>query len=184
MSRLILFTGGIESTALLTISKPGDVLLSIEPTYPNDFTTYRKESSEKIAAHFGHAVQHAKASIPIEPMPYRFVHQMRTFISVCNLWVAKDGRITEVWCGRNSAEPGEKLKPFIDQMMSAWSVLHPNVPFLHPLDHLSKREQWELIPPELKPLLSSCLHHRMCGTCHKCLEWLCLSENSPSATSA
>lgn len=181
---MILFSGGVESTALLTQSQPGDVLLSINPTYPSDFVSYRKETTQQIAAHFGHKVQFAGAQIPIDPIPYRFVHQMRTFISICNMWVAKDARITEVWCGRNSAEPGPSLRPFIEQMMAAWGVLHPSVPFLHPLDHLSKREQWELIPDEVRPLVSSCIHHRMCGTCHKCLEWVCLSESSPSATSA
>lgn len=182
MSRLILFTGGVESTALLTQAQPTDVLLSIDPTYPNDLVTYRKTSAEKIAAHFGHTVQYAKATIPFEATPYKFVHQMRTFISICNLWVAKDSRITEVWCGRNSAEPGEKLQPFIDQMMAAWAVLHPTVQFLHPLDHLSKRDQWALIPPDVRHLISSCIHHKMCGRCHKCMEWVCLSESLPSST--
>ena len=182
--RLILFSGGVESTALLTRALPGDVLLTIEPTFPNDRPTYHPRNARQIAAMFGHKVHFAHASIPLEPLPYRFVHQMRVFVSLCNLWVAKDARITEVWCGRNSAEPGPKLKPFIDQMMAAWAVLQPQVPFLHPLDHLSKRQQWELIPPEVRHLVSSCMHHQMCGTCAKCLEWLCLSESSPSATSA
>ena len=182
MSRLILFTGGIESTALLTQSKPDDVLLSITPVFPNDTVTYKKSTSEKIADYFGHKVTYAQISIPIEPTPYQFVHQMRVFISVCNLWVAKNLQITEVWCGRNSAEPGVILKPFIDQMMAAWAVLHPNVQFLHPLDHLSKQQQWEFIPPEVKPLLSSCIYHTMCGRCHKCMEWTCLSESLPSNT--
>lgn len=183
MSRLILFSGGVESTALLTIAKPDDVLLVIKPAYPNDLQTYRQESVEKIATYFGHPLHWAQASIPIEPLPYSFVHQMRVFVSICNLWVAKDLNITEVWCGRNVMEPSRKIAPFIAQMMAAWVVLHPEVPFLHPLDHLSKHEQWDLIPKEVRPLISSCIHHRMCGTCFKCLEWLCLSESSPAVTS-
>lgn len=178
MSRLILFSGGVESTALLVQAKPGDVLLTILPTYPNDWATFRKNSSEGIAKHHGFDVRYARIDIPIEPLPYTFVHQMRSFVSVANLWVAKDKTITEVWCGRNNKEPGEVLAPFIEQMMTAWTVLHPEVPFLHPLDHLSKRQQWDMIPAAIRPLVSSCIHHRFCGVCYKCKEWLCLSESS------
>lgn len=183
MSRLILFSGGVESTALLSRSQLGDVLLTILPTYPNDVATFRKGTAEDIAHHYGLEVRYARIEVPLEPLPYNFVHQMRSFVSVANLWVAKDTAITEVWCGRNAKEPGPTLAPFIDQMMAAWAVLHPAVPFLHPLDHLSKREQWELIPSALRDLVSSCIHHRMCGTCKKCLELTCLSESSPRITS-
>lgn len=182
MSRLILFSGGVESTALLGQSRLDDVLLTIQPTYPNDLATFRKNSAEALAKHYGLKMQYARIELPIEPQPYNFVHQMRVFVSIANLWVAKDVNITEVWCGRNSKEPKLLLAPFINQMMAAWDVLHPKVPFLHPLDHLSKREQWELIPGNIKPLVSSCIHHRICGRCYKCMELTCLSESSPSNT--
>jgi hypothetical protein len=182
VSRLILFSGGVESTALLSQARHDDVLLTIQPTFPNDTTTYRQKTAEKIAAWHGFRMNYAGAMIALEPHPYRFVHQMRVFVSLANLWVAKDERITEVWCGRNSSEPGSSLAPFINQMMDAWDVLHPRVPFLHPLDHLSKRQQWELIPLEVRPLVSSCIFHRMCGTCKKCLELTCLSESLPRVT--
>lgn len=182
MSRLILFSGGVESTALLTMSRPDDVLLTIEPAYPQDVATFRRSSAEQIAARYGLKMNLAQVKVPLDPQPYRFVHQMRVFVSVANLWVAKDVSITEVWCGRNAKEPGPSLAPFINQMMAAWDVLHPRVPFLHPLDHLGKREQWGMIPAELKPLVSSCIHHTMCGQCKKCMEWVCLSESLPGVT--
>jgi 7-cyano-7-deazaguanine synthase in queuosine biosynthesis len=184
VSRLILFSGGVESTALLSQARHDDVLLTIQPTYPNDLATYRQGSAEQIAERYGLKMNFAGATVPLEPRPYRFVHKMRVFVSVANLWVAKDASITEVWCGRNAKEPGPSLAPFINQMMDAWDVLQPTVPFLHPLDHLSKREQWELIPQDVRPLVSTCMFHRMCGTCKKCLELTCLSESSPRVTSS
>lgn len=184
MSRLILFSGGVESTALLTVAKADDVVLTVLPTFPDDMPSFRDGTTQQIAEHFGHVVQFARADVPIVQLPPRFVHQMRIFISLCNLWVAKDRHIEAVWCGRNSAEPGHELRPFIDQMMFAWAALHPSVPFLHPLDHLSKREHWELIPEAVRPLVSTCIHHRTCGTCYKCRELTCLSETSPGGTSA
>ena len=184
MSRLILFSGGVESTALLTQSKPDDLLLTIEPTYPNDRPSFDPVKADQLASYYGLKVHYCKVNIPIEPKPFRFVHQMRIFVSLANLWVAKSSEITEVWCGRNSKEPSEGITPFINQMMAAWNVLQPRVPFLHPLDHLSKRAQWEMIPADLKPLVSSCMYHRMCGTCRKCMELVCLSENLPRVISA
>lgn len=178
MSRLILFSGGVESTALLTRSSLSDVLVTILPTYPNDIATFRKDSAEAIAKHYGLRMNYVRIEMPVEPIPYNFVHQMRSFISVANLWVAKDLSITEVWCGRNVKEPGPALAPFIEKMMAAWAVLHPTVPFLHPMDHMTKRQQWDAIPKEVRPLVSSCVHHRMCGVCKKCMEWVCLSESS------
>lgn len=182
MTKLILFSGGVESTALLTQAKPEDVLLTIQPTYPNDRPTYRTSYAEDVASFFGFRIHYAGATIPFEEVPYNFVHQMRTFVSLANLWVAKDSRITEVWCGRNCKEPSPKLIPFIEQMMEAWKVLHPQVAFLHPLDHLTKKEQWDMIPVAIRDKVSSCVFHRNCGTCKKCLELVCLSENLQRAT--
>ena len=62
--------------------------------------------------------------------------------------------------------------------MEAWKLMHPTIPFLHPLDHLSKRQQWELIPEDVRPLVSSCIYHAMCGQYYKCREWVCFSEIS------
>jgi 7-cyano-7-deazaguanine synthase in queuosine biosynthesis len=38
-----------------------------------------------------------------------------------------------------------------------------------PLDHLSKKEQWDLIPPDVQPLVLTC-YNKVCGICFKCLE--------------
>jgi len=184
MSRLILFSGGVESTALLTLAKSDDILLTIEPTFPNDLPSYSAPKIDAIAEYYGLKIRYCKVEIPIEPKPFRFVHQMRIFVSLANLWVAKDWAITEVWCGRNVKEPNDNLRPLIDQMMNAWNVLQPRVPFQHPLDHLSKRQQWDMIPADVKPLVSSCMYHQMCGTCRKCMELVCLSETLPRVTNA
>jgi hypothetical protein len=100
---------------------------------------------------------------------------MRYFVFVSSLWVSRDSSIQEVWCGRNSAEPSQNIKPFIDSMMDLWNIMHPNVLFKHPLDHLSKKEQWDLIPLEIKSYISSCCTANNCGKCFKCRE---LVENN------
>ena len=181
--RLILFSGGVESTALMTQANPDDIALVVQPTFHNDWATYRKATAEQIAKRYGVRVVYARAEIPHLGAD-TFVHQMTTFVSLASLMVARNPRIKEVWCGRNSSEPSGDIKGYIERNMAAWALLHPTVPFLHPLDHLSKPEQWAMIPEEVRPLVSSCIYHSMCGRCYKCKEWLCLSESSPSATSA
>lgn len=175
--RLILFSGGVESTALMTLAKPGDLALILQPTFSTDVATYRKASAEAISKHFGVKLAYASFSLP-DLEPHGPTHQMTAFISACNMVVARGSNVTEIWCGRNSSEPTPNIKNYIDRHMAAWAWMHPNVPFLHPLDHLTKREQWEMIPAEVRPLVSSCVYHSMCGQCYKCKEWVCLSENS------
>ena len=171
MSKLIFFSGGVESTALLNDADPmEDVLVTVLPTFPRDIVTSKLQSAQAIAQRFGFTVNYAQIQMPVEPEPYNFVHQMRTFVSVANLWVAKDTAITEVWCGKNAAEPESALRPFIEQMMAAWAILQPTVPFRYPLDHLSKRDQWESIPIDVRSMVSSCVTYNNCGKCYKCAE--------------
>lgn len=178
---LILFSGGVESTALMTMAKPGDVALVIQ--LPYSMPSFRPDSVKKIASHFGVRLAYVSPELP-DLGGGVFAHQMTTFVSVCSMFVARHPNITEVWCGRNSSEPSAGIARMIEDHMIAWARMHPATPFLHPLDHLSKREQWELIPRVVRPFISSCVYHSFCGTCPKCKEWLCLSESSPSATPA
>lgn len=179
--KLILFSGGVESTALLTQANHDDIALVIDPVYANDMVTYRKHTMEQIAKAYGLNVVYVNFQLP-EFQDSVFVHQMSTFISVCNLMVQRNPQITEVWCGRNVLEPTQDIREFIEKNMAGWNTLHPDIPFNHPLEHLTKKQQWDLIPENIRPLVSSCIYHKFCGRCYKCKEWLCLSESLPKIT--
>lgn len=179
--KLILFSGGVESTALLTKASPEDIALVIEPTFTTELPTYRRGVVETLAKRFGVKLAYARAQIP-DLGGSDFVHQMTTFISIASIAVTRNSKISEVWCGRNSLEPAEGIRDYIQRNMRAWQLLHPQVPFLHSLDHLTKQEQWNLIPEDVKPLVSSCIHHNFCGSCYKCKEWTWILENLPSNT--
>jgi 7-cyano-7-deazaguanine synthase in queuosine biosynthesis len=40
-----------------------------------------------------------------------------------------------------------------------------------PLKHMTKAQQWELIPEDVRPLVLTC-YNKVCGTCFKCQERL------------
>ena len=174
MSRLIFFSGGVESTALLTQADPmEDILVTILPTFPRDIITSKLESANAIADRFGFTINYAQIRLPIEPEPYNFVHQFASFVAVAHLWVVKDSSITEIWAGRNSAEVPVVHDPlnFKTQQLAAWNFMHPNIPFRHPMEKLTKIQQWESIPMYLRHLVSSCVIYNNCGKCFKCVEF-------------
>lgn len=169
--RLILFSGGVESTAMLTQAKHEDILVTVSKTYRNYALGYNQTSIEYIASYYNKKIQYTEINIPVDTNS--FVHQMWYLQAVATLWVVKDQDITEVWCGRHSTDLEKpELRSFIDKMMSIWDYTHPNVPFNHPLDHLTKLEQWNLIPNEIKQYVSSCSTGLRCGNCYKCKEFL------------
>jgi 7-cyano-7-deazaguanine synthase in queuosine biosynthesis len=51
------------------------------------------------------------------------------------------------------------------------SLMAGNSKFKSPLAHLSKKEQWDLIPKDVQPLVLTC-HNGVCGECFKCQERL------------
>lgn len=174
MSRLILFSGGVESTALMTLSKPNDIVFVIRPADARDkqtALTYKQSSINAICEFYNVVIHYGEFLLPQIPTKTSHIHQMKLFIGMAHLMVCRYPEITEVWCGRNCDEPSPAIASMIDQHMEAWSVLNPQVPFLHPLDHLSKVEQMAMIPKEIRRYVSSCITHNNCGHCYKCKEY-------------
>lgn len=160
MSRLILFSGGVESTALLTIASPGDYLLIVDAGLNWYAPSVDYWKAHLIADRFGLELMTVTLSLPKVREKIDFVHQLEIFVGVANLIVRAHPEIDAVWCGRNSAEPSEAIAPTVIRTMSAWDVISPDVPFVHPLDFMTKRQQWDLIPDDVKPLVVSCLRHQ------------------------
>lgn len=194
MSRLILFSGGVESTALLTRANRFDHILTVvDESSEEMMTTFRKDSVEAILKHFnlrGHymTISSSKKFEPKNNSPYEY-HQIKIIIPVASMWVTKHNKqwetekqsepeITEVWYGLNREDKDtlvkKKTKQFYDQYIKSWEILHPNVKFLIPFQNMSKAQQWEMIPFAIRHLVHSCRRVkpgiRYCGECFKCLE--------------
>lgn len=173
MSRLIFFSGGVESTPLLLQADSTDTIVTVGPTFNRILYSYHKENCIKIAEYFGLSIDFVQVSLPVRNKNPKFVHQFSTFIALAHLWCSRDPDITQVWLGRNSTEV-PKIRNLHDprtRELMSWSTMHPDVPVLHPLEKLTKQQHWELIPDSIKPLVVSCDFQTNCGTCNKCKEF-------------
>lgn len=166
MSRVILFSGGVESAALLPLVTKGDTLLMIEPFHGPDVVFYVREKALRLAAHYGLSVEIASFKLPAGVRPT----QMWALSRMASLWVSTFKEFTEVWWGRNRDDIKPSMAAEHDRIEDSWKVAHPDVSLLWPVSHLSKAECWELIPQQLRPLVHSCIHVEPCGECGKCHE--------------
>lgn len=170
MNRLILFSGGVESTALLSIATPNDIIVTIRDESPNGIPlTYEPGAVRSISKYYGFKVNYCSINLPYDPGQPKFVYQVWLFHSIVSLWLAKDSSVKEVWYGLNKEEYSKVYKDF-HKIKDAWPILHPSVELKHPLVHLSKKEQWNLIPDVVKPMVRTCLVNFNCQQCRKCLE--------------
>ena len=194
MSRLILFSGGVESTALLTLARKDDHILTVVDESSSEMmTTFRKENVESILKYFnlkGHYMRvfTEKKFEPKNNSPYEY-HQIKVILPIASIWVTKHSKqweygeltapeITEVWYGLNKEDNDsliqKKTKQFYDQYIKAWEILHPKVKFRMPFENVPKVQQWEMLPFPVKSLVHSCRRVRpgirYCGECFKCLE--------------
>jgi hypothetical protein len=169
MPRLILFSGGVESTAMLSRSAPDDIALSIydrgepDPTFDVVATIGIAKALERrqVFAHLDVGVMRARDA---------FVYQTFALTAAASLWVSKDPSITAVWYGLKKGDPTPNVADQYWLCMEGWAAMHPNVLFTAPFLELDEREQWELIPAAVRPLVRNCLTVKDCGTCRKCLK--------------
>ena len=169
MSRLILFSGGVESTAMLTRATKNDIVMTIRDTSPRAYITFHQNRVEEIAKLMHVKIHYTDIKIPIE-REKDFVYQLWTFVPIAILWASRIPRITEVWYGLNNQEPSDMARKDFEKCVQVFKVAYPNVALKFPLRHLTKKQQWDIIPSNVQPLITSCLFNKFCGTCHKCLE--------------
>lgn len=163
--RLILFSGGVESTAMLNLAGPNDIILSVDMPYAVG-VSYSETNAEKIVNMLGFELTKAKVSInhPIKS----FAHQINLLMPIANFMCLADPEITEIWFGRGKQD---ERHPQAETYLQAWRVLQPNVPWNYPLISFSKKEIWESIPDDIRPYVNSCIFQTNCGQCPKCKEF-------------
>jgi 7-cyano-7-deazaguanine synthase in queuosine biosynthesis len=171
MRRLILFSGGVESTALLTIANSNDILLICDIPRKDFGGGLDWEKCRRIARHFGNETVEFKFPTKIEGK--QWMHQINWFIFASHMIAESRGDISEVWWGIRY-DDGINLperKPIFEKCMTAWKILQPTIDFISPLEASSKTDQWKIIPNEIKRYVNWCNTNNNCGVCRKCLEF-------------
>lgn len=186
MSRLLLFSGGVESTAMMTIKNPEDPVITIQDISPGEEATFNRLAVQNIAAAMNFDVEFCTFHIPFQRPKRSWNYQMWYFLPIAGLRIIKDRRITELWYGGEKAgseppftegvtsldEPNKKYK----RLKAAWDTMFPHVPLVFPLEQYTKQEQWAFIPDHVKPLVRTCVTNihptedKNCGICRKCQE--------------
>lgn len=170
MARVILFSGGVESTALLTMADRDDLLLVCEVPFKDYKPGYNLDTCRKIAKRYG--MQLVTFSCGLQFNRTEWLHQLNWLLMAANLVVKGSKNYTEVWIGLQPKDVEAQYKQSIyGQMFGMWEVLNPEVMLRAPMRHLTKKMQWKLIPDDIKSLVNSCSEGTNCGTCRKCEEF-------------
>lgn len=168
--RLILFSGGVESTAMLTMADPKrDVVLTVRD-YGEPDPLFEELAVARICGNLGFSVNFAYMNCGTAREPSTFTYQLFALMAAASMWVSKRPEITEVWHGMHSGGPNANIKEAYYRTIHGWAVLHPKVHFYSPLDHETKAEQWARISDKIRPFVRNCLHGNACGACRKCID--------------
>jgi 7-cyano-7-deazaguanine synthase in queuosine biosynthesis len=169
LSRLILFSGGVESIAMLTKASKDDIVMTIRDTSLNHYHTYHPNRIEEVARAMKVQIQYTDIKIPIEKSK-GFVYQLWTFIPITIMWASRFPEINEIWYGLNNTEPSALAKDDFEKCVKIWKIAFPQINLRFPLRRFSKEQQWSMIPKHIRPLITTCLNNNFCGTCRKCIE--------------
>jgi 7-cyano-7-deazaguanine synthase in queuosine biosynthesis len=171
---LILFSGGVESTALAAMSNKNATLLHVDVPYTDVKPGYDIAKVRQIAQLLDRELVEYKQLLPIKPKT--FIHQINWFLCAVHL-VLLARPYKEVWWGMHRGEshkhhnwPVERRQMLL-QAYTAHYQLHPKVPWLIPLEDKTKLEQWIMIPLNIRPLVVSCISAQQCNQCTKCTEF-------------
>lgn len=165
---LILFSGGVESTALLTLANKDDLIVLIDSDYYPD-RTFNPRYKE-ILNYFSFDVKVLQFNYNFSLRRNRPRQQAGFYLHLADIIIQDEPGIFEVWYGLHRDEPPDRVKEAFRMVNENWKLTHPFNPLVYPLKHLSKQEQWNLLPEDIKPLINNCIYNTNCGNCRKCLE--------------
>lgn len=173
---LVLFSGGVESTALAALSNKETTLLHVEPPYTNTLKAYDINKARQIATMLNRELLEYKQQLQLQPGG--FIHQINWFLCAVHLVLAaRPNTYTEVWWGMHQGESHRYYNHTVERRQTLLKVytahyqLHPNIIWRIPLEDKTKVEQWTMIPEHIKPLVVSCNTNNNCGVCKKCQEF-------------
>ena len=169
MSRLILFSGGVESTAMLTLANENDIVTTIRDTSKDMYRTYSEKAVEEITKKLEIPLHYTDIALPLKHRK-DFLYQLLTFIHAAGLWVTRFPEIKEVWYGLDKDGGAGVAKKDFDYCVDFWKRSYPNIELVFPFQYMETKDIWKLIPKDIQKLVINCTHPQkiQCNDCHKC----------------
>ncbi len=182
---VIAFSGGVESTAVMAWAKARgekvaafNFALSLpEPPYGpiERWLATQRINARQIAEKLGVPLMEIDLTMtnlgtlrPEKP-EYKYSFQ-RWYISFfLGLLTVYNPQIKNLYYGLNDQDTTAVNPQMRGTMESFIGIMTGDNRLQTPLAHLTKAEQWELIPDDVKPLVLTCFN-KVCGHCFKCRE--------------
>ena len=159
MPKLLMFSGGVESTALLHLLDPKEDYIGIIDlhTEVDIIPDHDLTKQHKILGHFGFknvCVCNMNLS-PVKNMGGGDTSSQ--YQPFAELLVAKLP-VDELWWGCHRDDHHDEAK--WSRYREAFKLMHPHCAVRQPFEDKTKEEQWNLIDDEIKPFVVSCyIHH-------------------------
>jgi 7-cyano-7-deazaguanine synthase in queuosine biosynthesis len=193
---IVAWSGGVESTALITqvlAEKKTPLIIHLE-IYNNDYHTnqYQTLAVENMADRLDLRVEYIEhRSVIVDMKRSQDFWKQKKYgggYPILPFWtsIVFLTQIVNPWC--TDIYIGKHLQ---DGNADTWAVAQKYCEeqgrlfgfesrLSAPLEHLSKKEQWSLIPRDIKPLVRTCPANTItpCGVCSKCKEKEKLIDNT------
>lgn len=182
---VIAFSGGVESTAVMAWAKSrGEKVVAFnfavslsEPPYGpiETWLATQRINARQIAEKLGVPLMDIDLSMTNmgtlrnEKPEYKYSFQ-RWYISFfLGMMTVYNPQIKDLYYGLNDADTTAVNPEMRSTMENFMAMMTGESRLRTPLAHMTKAQQWELIPDDVKPLVLTCFN-KVCGTCFKCKE--------------
>jgi 7-cyano-7-deazaguanine synthase in queuosine biosynthesis len=164
MANLILFSGGIDSAAIVAhLASADDTLLYVHS--PRGANPQFSNPAVHAAKAFGRPLFEMQAD-----EAFGGEHQIHWLLEAADRQL-RVKNYTNVWYGLFSGElSGNQKVASYAKAVSWFAGRNPSVSVSWPLYHLTKAQCVKLIPPHVFAHLSSCRYAANCQQCFKCME--------------
>lgn len=177
---VLFFSGGVESTAILEAYKNTNIrLLYVYSPWYKHF----KECALKIANFYKKELEFFEMHSSVTGGNH--LQQLNWYLMVAYLYSLKWPEINTFYYGLHKRDTSLVSKSGLTNLKNVqahFKTLMPNASLVFPFDALSKKQQYDMIPEEVKGMLHTCNRtNNFCGKCSKCVEFLHLVKNDMTA---
>lgn len=183
---IFLFSGGVESTAMLPLVKKKDLVVTIrDDTFRYYKNSYSKNLQEILDYYglVGFTIDYTmKALVQSKAPDAPYARQMSSMIPAIMALIDRlesteriivrdiyHGKNLNEWHDASVCEFHENPHPQYLRWEAIFNAFYPYKKIISPFVHKTKKEQYESIPEAIRQYVTTC--GVKCGVCKKCLEF-------------